>query len=251
MHGLHADPQLKQKILNALKTSPGSPIWVNGICIYRGYEKHFDQFYEPRGRPFEQPHGRRRSRSPGREVRRMRSRSPIRKRSYSPLRRPSEPVPGQQRRELFPIRTYRTPSPQRARTPPRLPDARAREPARVTGSNAVVFNPRVNHQENQRGLAVEPVRFQVPPKPAVFPYMALQAVNAKNNDQAPRQPLGEATNATSSSVRNNASTRNGVQAGAASSAAQERCVILLSDDEPEVEDPYFVLGISQGAMKGE
>jgi hypothetical protein len=81
--------------------------------------------------------------------------------------------------------------------------------------------------------------------------MALQAVNAKNNDQAPRQPLGQITNTTSSSAGNIASTRNDVQSGPAPSSPQERPVILLSDDEPEVEDPYFVLGISKGAMKAE
>jgi len=233
MHGLHADPQLKQKIINALKTSPGSPIWVNGICIYRGYEKHFDQFDEPRGRPFEQPHGRRRSRSPKDESsRRPRSRSPIRRRSLSPLRRPSAPMPELQRLERSPIRRYHTPGPQRARTPTR--------------------------QENQKAPSVERIRFQVPPKPTVPQSALLQGVNNKNNDPAPRQPLGQITN---NAAGNNVSTSDSNTSTPTRSADQERPsdsgpkpiqpITLPSDDEPEVDDPWFVLGIGRGALIAE
>jgi hypothetical protein len=45
MHDLHLDPDLKQKVLQALKISPGTAIHINGICIYRGQEKHFS--HEP------------------------------------------------------------------------------------------------------------------------------------------------------------------------------------------------------------
>jgi hypothetical protein len=250
MHGLHADPQLKQKIINALKTSPGSPIWVNGICIYRGYEKHFDQDDEPRGRPFEQPHWCRRSRSPKHEVRRQRSRSPLRRRSYSPLHRPSAPMPGLGR--LSPIGGFRTPSPQRARTPPRQPETRSREPARASGSNAVIFNSGAHRQENRPAPIIEPVRFQVPSKQVVPQYMLLQGVMTRSNESASRQPLGQITNST---VGNKAVPAQSASQKSSSSSGpkpiQPITLPLDDDDEPEVEDPHFVLGIGKGALMAE
>lgn len=49
-HGLQHDPVLRAKVLQSLKASPGTAIHVNGVCIYRGYEKHFVNQEEPRGK---------------------------------------------------------------------------------------------------------------------------------------------------------------------------------------------------------
>src|SRR3954453_5499265 len=42
MWALDDDPELRQKVLTAIKTSPGCAIWVNGQCIYQGNESHFN-----------------------------------------------------------------------------------------------------------------------------------------------------------------------------------------------------------------
>ena len=62
-HGLNNDPELKRKVLQALKSTPGSAITINGVCIYRGNNRNFEAYQDlddPRGRPLEQRITRRR-----------------------------------------------------------------------------------------------------------------------------------------------------------------------------------------------
>jgi len=73
MWNLDDDPELKKRILNALKTTPSCAIWVNDQCIYRGNETHILNSSVPRGRPLQDRVTRRRSRSPPRDRARQRS----------------------------------------------------------------------------------------------------------------------------------------------------------------------------------
>lgn len=41
LHGLHLDQELRFRVLQSLKSSPGTAIHINGVCIYPGHEKHF------------------------------------------------------------------------------------------------------------------------------------------------------------------------------------------------------------------
>ncbi|KAF4624505.1 hypothetical protein G7Y89_g13665 [Cudoniella acicularis] len=273
MHGLDADPELKNRILQALKVSPGSAIFVNGIRIYRGYEQYFEQLDDTRDRPFEQPFSRRRSRSPVRgddrhDRHRVRSRSPIRGRSprqafdaqdgaysgpnmdmCSPPRRPR----------------YRTPSPPRqsfrAPSPARLPPPRPRSPKPVSGSNAVVYEARgrgMQRRQAQRQLPVDKSQSQQIQAKAAPSYLLLQNVHAKANDAQPRAPLGQLTNSTRAEnvPRSGGSTS---QSAAATNFkysqpnSQPLTPIPAKHIEPEpvVNDPHFVLGIGTGAREAE
>ena len=133
---LHDDPELKRKILNALKTNASAAIWVNGQCIYPGKEKHFSSTEEPRGRgrPLEE-RIKKRSRSPAKHRlsgyrQRPRSRSPLRR--YSPVR-------NSQRFSsisLSPYRGRRSISPP-DRTAYQDPQSRGRSSHYASGSSAV------------------------------------------------------------------------------------------------------------------
>ena len=81
LNGLNNDLELKRKVLNALKTSPGCSIWVNERCIHAGNEHHFTQdesFERGRGRCLANRFTWNRSESPPRERSMKRSRSPTR-----------------------------------------------------------------------------------------------------------------------------------------------------------------------------
>lgn len=42
MWGLNDDLDLKAKVLTAIKTYPGTAIWVNQVCIYQGNNRFFE-----------------------------------------------------------------------------------------------------------------------------------------------------------------------------------------------------------------
>lgn len=68
LHGLNNDPELKKRVLAALKTNPGSAIYVDGVCIHAGNERHFEtgETMMSRGRQLEErmTRDRARTRSP-------------------------------------------------------------------------------------------------------------------------------------------------------------------------------------------
>lgn len=181
-------------------------------------------------------------------------------------------MPGLQRTER-PLVRYRTPSPQRDRSPPRRqPEVPAQRSIRITGSNAITVKPRVGRQENQEAPPADPFRFKLPPKPAVSQYMLLQDVNAKADNATTREPLGQIANGNSTSfvkASNNGpgntlgNITNGKVAPARKPADQSSAtanqqrpstsdpqpikpIALSSQAEPEVEDPHFVLGVGKG-----
>jgi hypothetical protein len=133
---LNDDPEMKKKILNALKTNASSAIWVNNQCIYPGHDKHFSTREVPRGRgrPLEE-RVKKRSRSPPKDRlpdwhQRPRSRSPLRR--YSPQRdqRRLSPV------SLSPYRRQCSLSPPGSAAD-RVHQRRARSPRYACGSNAI------------------------------------------------------------------------------------------------------------------
>ena len=152
-HRLDDDPDLKYKILNTIKTSPGCAIWLDGVRIYRGKECHFSSDYISRGRPFDHRAARRRSRSPLTERSRWRSPSPSRDRSSRKDRFGSDiTLPHERDISPYQRRRYRSRSPLRRESPsPNLqPDLRPRSPRYSRGSNAVVCEAKPNSPKHNR-----------------------------------------------------------------------------------------------------
>jgi hypothetical protein len=237
IHGLNDDPELKFKILQALKTDPGQSITINNTCIYPGNRKHFSTDYQaeqPRGRTLEERinRGGSRSLSPGRDRRGERPPSPSplngrgpsarqpRYRSRSPLHQGARTPPPNRDRRYRP----RTPSPHYQ------PQYRARSPRYAAGMNAVVFEARdrdaEGHLVENRQQRLEdasrgfnPVKFNIPqPPPGFVP--------------SHRAPLGQV-------VRNIPKSDQTVFDGPKQ----------VSQSELIVHDPHFVLGIAKNASE--
>lgn len=154
-HGLNDDPELKSRVLQALKTDPGSAININGVCVYGGSARSFtsyERFEEPRGRRLEEHTANHR----------LRSRSP-RDDKYRPgswARRSGAPSPPQGYQSRY---RSRSPIRQRPGTPPynqyqgrprnlspyRHPHYRARSPTYDVGSDAVIYEARDREPENR------------------------------------------------------------------------------------------------------
>jgi hypothetical protein len=142
MWGLDHDPELRHKVLTAIKTSPGCAIWVNNECIYGANAKYFQTDDPPRGR--EQPRGR--GRPLGEGIARKRSRSPTRERvsnvpnwrqrqrqrSRSPLRRYSPPLHGRRGSPIHRRSCAPSPSRDRARGRYEIPEGRPCSPRHAT-----------------------------------------------------------------------------------------------------------------------
>jgi hypothetical protein len=153
--GLNDDPELKSRVLQTLKTDPGSAINVNGVCIYGGNAKSFssyDRFEEPRGRIMEERTANRRLRSlsPGDDKSRpdswaRRSGAPSPPRGY--LRRYRSRSPIRQRPGTTPFNQHQ--GRPRNLSPYRHPHYRARSPKYDVGSAAVIFDARDREPENR------------------------------------------------------------------------------------------------------
>ncbi|PBP24470.1 hypothetical protein BUE80_DR004775 [Diplocarpon rosae] len=291
MHGLDNDPELKKRILNALKTNPGSAIYVKDVCIYVGSEKHFDgEHVSSRGRYLEDrmARDRARTRSPRWPSRVSRSPPAPRYRGRSPERddfyhRPPDlfgPYRYESRyRSRSPIRQRRrTPSPYRfpSYATSREPDYRPRSPRYARGSNAVVYEASEWDTENWAPLRdVKPVKFSMPPPepgkqaPVVF--------NSLPRFVPPNIPRTAANRHTSGALQTrdtNARPVNGFkepqsQSQAAAfkafkeSQSQSQKIKISGSqkslqrrstetvDYGHVEDPHFVLGITRGAGRYE
>jgi hypothetical protein len=123
-HGLNdgADLELKWKIRNAIKTSPGCAIWLDGLCLYGGNQRHFFSDNRPKGRPRDTNTTRRRSRSPLRDRFQQLSLSPLRTRrvvKYDDMGYDISPPLG--RGPSYQARRFRSRSPIRRRSPSPYP----------------------------------------------------------------------------------------------------------------------------------
>jgi hypothetical protein len=224
MFGVNDDPDLKNKVLNALKTAPGCSIWVNERCIYQGNEKHFTQDDAPQGRPLEERVTWGRSRSPPRERQPKRSQSPPSLR-YDPVFRDWDPYTRQSQTAVRNER-FRSRSPLRRRSPYCPPP-----PPRsfATGSNATGVEPR---QQN-RSVRLNDSRVQVEilkSEPTTYP-----------------APLGQITNVPHATVQKPTAPNTKPQPAHAAVQPSK----LPTQSEPLVEDPWFVLGVSDGASEAE
>lgn len=270
MHGLHHDPELKRRVLMALKTDPGSAIYVNDVCIYLGSVKHFDTEYMPsRGRTLEEriTGDRSRTRSPGRFARLP----PAQNRGRSLERRPASPWRHDRYRS-------RTPPPQRQRTPspysPRHSDQnyQAKSPHYERDSNAAIFEARDRYGENRPQHHAEPsVKFSMPPPQPDFRSVASR--NALQTSSGNTFNSGRTASGTKSG-RDSAYVSNEMQGVLKQSQSQQfkesqsqqlkqsqsqmspihidESPTLPSADAPiYVEDPHFVLGVTRGAGRDE
>ncbi|KAH7333155.1 hypothetical protein BKA65DRAFT_479721 [Rhexocercosporidium sp. MPI-PUGE-AT-0058] len=287
MHGLQHDPELKKRILNALKTNPGSAIYVNNICIYLGTEKHFDVEDMPsRGRTLEErvKRDQERSMSPPRYRRRSspryRDRSPPHDRGphgyYSP------PQHGGYR-SRSPVRHRRwSPSPYHlpSYATDRQPDYRPRSPRYAQDSSAVVFDARERNRgvndraENRATQRVMSVKSNMPPTqpdfnqiPDLFhtPRGGPQRTAGNTNNIEHGGPLqSRDTNSqamqgiikeSQAQFMKESQSQTQVQAFQAFKAAQSQMSPPLYSSQTGisnvVKDPHFVLGTTRGAGRAE
>lgn len=228
------DHELKFRVLQALKTNPGSAIHINGVCIYGGSSKSFAKSdhpkEQPRGRTLEERITRRdpRSLSPGRDRRRPDSRS----------------VSSRGRRGRYRSRSHlrrRSPSPRHE------PEYRARSPRYDTDSNAVVFEARDRQPENRRPenrphhpreagrltlvkFNMPPMFHPLPPRPAPpAGFNSPPMYHAPLGQVSSNLPRGDGTMSDAPKQPSQPSTRSGTT----------------------LDDPYFVLGVSKSASEAE
>jgi hypothetical protein len=264
MHGLDNDLELKRKILNALKVSPGSAIWVNDECIYRGKDQNF--ISNSRGRQLEGRISRARSRSP------LRKRAPGRTRQRSPLRRYERSISRERGQYEAPPR-YRSPMYQyesriRSRSPTmqqrRSPSPyratqhrpRPRSPRYVRGSNAVIFDPprdrvseNTSHTESRPLVSVVPaVKFHLPQTQPFPRYVG--APQDSSDIVLGRAPLGQVSNNIPRSDKPVVPLPTFSPALSATPLTKQPPPRQLPP-ELHVEDPHFVLGVTKGALEAE
>lgn len=262
MWNLNDDPELKQKVLAAIKTSPSSAIWVNDECIYRGSERHFyaEEVRRGRGRPLEERITRARSRSPPRDRvpewrQRRRSRSPLRRYSPSPYG-PRSPSPNHPFTYRIPQRRRRSPSPLRRYSP--LPYRRRRSPYDPRSPSPFTYNIRQRRRrspsdecrrEDWRQPAERiPAQHNMPANAKVPRYFSGPSLS-RLRPAEDRAPLGD--------IRQGRDRRQ--SPSITRRAAGNENMPLSSngrgrDPAPEsafIEDPEFVLGIRKGADEKE
>ena len=240
---LDKDPDLKLKILNTIKTSPGCAVWLEGVRIYRGNERHFYSDYISRGRTYDHRPARRRSRSPLRDGSRSRSPSPVRGRSPR-MDHFGYDIAPPHRRNISPYhrRRYRSRSPLRRElpSPNQQPDVRPRSPGYSRGSNTVVYEAKNNLPKHNKQAA----GVQRPQSPKLRrPVTGL--ARSPCHPEA-RLPLSSVTNTHSTARKEEDRTR---LAKRPTSKGKERSKYKSASDDFHVDDPHFVLGIIEGAAE--
>ncbi|KAL2065838.1 hypothetical protein VTL71DRAFT_3508 [Oculimacula yallundae] len=275
---------LKRRILNALKTNPGSAIYINDVCIYLGTERHFDVNDRPsRGRTLEQriKNDRQRSASPPR----YRQPSPQDRRGRSPPRDHGPPgyyggssqQQGRYRSRSPTAYRRRTPSPYHlpAHAPHRQADHHPRSPRYVQDSSAVIFEARDQRgmRDENRGQRADPVKFNMPPAQpnfqqngglfdgAVRQSSGSAPGNANNNERGgPLQTRDTNSQAMEGVIKESQSqgmptSQSQAEAYRAFKAAQSQMSPPPASSQTgastAVEDPHFVLGITKGAGRDE
>jgi hypothetical protein len=262
MHGLDNDPELKRKILNALKTSPSSAIYVNGVCLYAGTDKHFETDEISRGRTMKDRVNRERSRSASPNC----ARSPPRDRSptYQPQYRSRSPVRHRRRTpspyrdldysRISPPPYYQLESDRRDPSYGRLtperwgePENRARSPRYARDSDVVVFEARDEASENRpASLPASTVKFNI--TNVIKKAAAVPPVFTSANAVSVRGPLGNVTNAGN---KNSAPAQGFASLIKVSSSQQPDPAMPASPAGREVEDPHWVLGVTKQAGEAE
>jgi hypothetical protein len=240
-NGLTNDPELKQRVLNAIKTSPGCAIWLDGVCIYGGNQRHFSSDYMPKRRPFDDRTTRYRSRSPPRD--RFQERSPLSRNRGSSLKKDPfgydiTPQRGQDNQ----FRRFRSRSPLRRERSSisRLPSPKQRSPTySMTGNTAASRAKDNSHGQKSSGVSVS-----MPGLPS-FSFAPQSCV-----------PLRNVTN-TQNAVKN--ADADEVKECSAPSSMKDSGFYKPSLINIErslsqglhVDDPYFILGIIEGAGEQE
>jgi hypothetical protein len=233
MFGLNEDRKLKRKVLDALKKSPDSPIWINGECIYSGNEHHFNQTIRTeRGRPLEYGVLRGRSRSPVKRRAQKRSQSPARrcgihKQQESPLSR--SPHPNDRFRSRTPIR----------RQSDSYSEAYVSQLPRscIRDSNSPMVVPRSSKDNHFNCLSdlstqLSPAQLKKAPMSSQTPLGEISANLSRPSNDIPHKP---------SILQDTIINAKGHQSSF--SVNNEQIV--------PVEDPYFGLGVSEGATEVE
>ncbi|KAJ5040261.1 uncharacterized protein L3040_005921 [Drepanopeziza brunnea f. sp. 'multigermtubi'] len=270
-HGLNDDPELKRRILNALKTNPGSVIFVNDRCIYRGCEKHFEAGeFMTRGRQLKERMRRDRARTRS-------SQSPDGRfghQNYRPRNHDLLDPPPSRQEQLYRSRSplchnRRTPSPYRLpdHPPGRERDFGPRSPRNIPFSNAVPYNGRGRETNNEnrappcRGLPA--IKFSMPPaRPDLRrqPPLAFEASAARPDDNdvsgvlqardINARPQPQTNKESQSQIHSQA---EGFRAYKESHSRPQLTPSLSpqSADDVRVADPHFVLGVTRGAGKDE
>lgn len=252
MWGLDDDDELKRKVLNAIKTSPGRAIWVNNQCIYKPNEKHFNTEFvsRERGRSLESRITRKRSRSPARRYDDTPSWND-RRRSRSPLRQyQSWHEPRVSRRRSSGYERSCAPSPSPYRSEPAMyikespsQSSQTRSSSFASGSNAIVFDSR---KENTRPApTMAPVSFGMPSKPKQPRYLTGPSLSTFQPAQD-RPALGNVTN-----VPRPHDKVSSFAPQVAMEVEQSSDLIEHPQLEDIIDDPEFVLGVTKGATEAE
>jgi len=232
-HGLDHDPELKRKILNAIKTSPGCAIWVNDVCIYGGNQQHFVRDDRPRGRPLEERITRRRSRSPLRE--RFEQRSPSPSRRYDHWGYDASP-PGMRRQSVYDQRRsrFRSRSPIRRRSPSPYyrPKPRPRSPRYTRDTSDDVYRPKDNSPGSSKQTSFIP-EFHAPLSNVTNINNATEVTTLRTENPTNERPVPEAQKEIESYTLRSSPPQAPVR------------------EEPHVDDPHLVLGVVQGAGEQE
>lgn len=251
-HGLDKNPDLKHKILDTIKSSPGCAIWLDGVCIHSGNQSHFSSAYMSRGRPFVGHSVRRRSRSPLRNRSQRRSPSPLRK------GRPSKTdlfgyditPPRERDASAYQRRMYRSRSPLRRQSSPnRLPDLRPRSPRYFKDSDAVVYDAEDNSPTHIRQTA-SPRQPQSPrgsrcltgPLFSFQPDISIPLRNVTNTSNAP----GKEEEGRSMALLVPIGTKDHTRDSSVSMHVDTPAV-----EEYRVDNAHFILGVTEGAGEQE
>lgn len=246
-HGLNdgAGLELKWKIRNAIKTSPGCAIWLDGICLYGGNQRHFFSDDRPRGRPRDTNTTRRRSRSPLRDRFQQRSLSPLRARrvvEYDDVRYDISPHLG--RGSSYQARRFRSRSPirQRSPSPYRHSELNSQSPRYSKGKYTVA---RGDEQNSPRSVEWT-INYQ---KPAVIPYHLIgpQMSSFQSASCPPLENIINTGHDTITKVQKLKEKPSVLPTSKHLSASLD----TPASEKFYVDDPHFILGVRKGAGQQE
>jgi hypothetical protein len=250
-HGLNNNPELKHKILNAIKCSPGCAIWLDGVCIHGGNHLHFSSDYLCRGHPFAGRTIRRRSRSPLRNRSQRRSSSPLnRRRSSRTDHFGYDITPPREREASAYQRRYRSRSPLRRQSSPnRLPDFRPRSPRYSKDSDAVVYDAEDYPPTHIKQTTIA----RRPQFPRGRRYLTGPLFSFRPDTSMPSRKVTNTSNATRK-VEEDRSRRLPVPLGTKDNkraSSGSTFVETPAVEDFHVDDAHFILGVTEGAGERE
>lgn len=243
-HGLDSYPELKRRILNAIKTSPGCAIWLDGVCIYGGNQRHFSRDDMPGRHSFNnRSDTRRRSRSPLGDRFRGRSPSP-RRRTRSMQKDPfgyDITPPRGRSTSSNQFRRFRSRSPLRPEnsSPNKHSDPKQQHPSYSLGVHAIVHRAKDNSQG--RSTQITNVQGKLP----LFsfePHLPIPVSNVIHSHDLARNADADRARGSSKPV-----TMTGNELQQLGLPNIDKLVV----EDFHVEDPYFILGVIEGAGEQE